>query len=150
VAEQIALAVIAAHLNQTGKLHFGLDPFGHYRFAERAPELQHGRDDGIPLRAHADLIDKGAVDLDLIDGEPVQHAKGRVARAEIIEADLHAKRTQLFEVRNGDGALLDENAFGDFDDKLIRVDAGVEECFLHQRWKVGLRKLSAGDVDVHR
>ena len=47
-----------------------------------------------------DVADEGAVDLDLVEREPLQIAQRRVAGAEIVERDPHPDGAQLMQDRD--------------------------------------------------
>src|SRR5689334_5000115 len=73
-AEQIALHLRAAELAQELALPFLLDAFGGRRHVAGFRNVDHGLDDrgrSVPV---ADVLDEGAVDLDLVEGEAVQVA----------------------------------------------------------------------------
>src|SRR5436190_1309861 len=93
-AEQIALGLDAAFSSQKFKLPFGLDAFG----GDGDTKLRAQSDD----RAHdrrrvmvVDVMDEGAVDLDLVDGEAAEIAERRIADAEIVQRNADAQVTQL-------------------------------------------------------
>jgi len=65
----VALHLIAAPFLEHGRLTFGLYAFRRYGDVQRLAEADDARDDGARLRARAQCVDEGAVDLDRLDRE---------------------------------------------------------------------------------
>ena len=149
MAEQESLSLFAAHLDQARELRFGFDAFGDHRLVERAPQREYRAHDLLPVVVGAEARDEGAIDLDHVDRQFVEHAERRIPGAEIVDADLHAEIAQGVEVRPRDLELLDQDALGQLDDQLGRLDLRRHDRALNAGRKVGLHELHAGYVDVH-
>ncbi len=55
------------------------------------------------LPSAVSLVHERLVDLDAVDGEPLQVSQGRVAGAEVVDGQLQPKRLELSEPPNGAG-----------------------------------------------
>jgi hypothetical protein len=95
--EEVSLPELTLEIPQPRTLPFGLHAFGHHVHAQVLRQL-HNRPHylGGPVTL-GHPADEGAVDLQRADGEALQVAQGRIARAEIVDAQLHAERPELFE-----------------------------------------------------
>ena len=85
---QEALSGWTPEVDQTVELIGALDPFGHDVESHGAGEP----DDGADQRRAGGLgsvewLDEGPIDLQDVDGEPLEIAKGRVAGAEVVDGD---------------------------------------------------------------
>jgi hypothetical protein len=70
--EQIALRVLAAVLLQQGVLPFRLHALRHHRQLQAVRQRDDRRHDGAVFRTLFQVLDEGAVDLDLLDREALQ------------------------------------------------------------------------------
>jgi len=60
-------------------------------------EVDVGADDGAEARAADDRPHDGLVELQLVDGPAAEALQGGVARAEVVQGELHARLGQLRE-----------------------------------------------------
>src|SRR3984893_497203 len=88
--EVIALAEVATELAQRLELPAGLDAFGRHREAERVREGDDGLDDRRVLGVLAEAVNERLVDFQDVDGKQLEVAERRLARAEVVDADVHA------------------------------------------------------------
>ena len=73
----------------------------------------------------AEVADEALVDLDLVEREAAQIAERRIAGAEIVHRDAHAKAAQLHAASAIVSALLSEqHRFGDLQLEPLRRQAG--------------------------
>src|SRR5262245_43636270 len=84
LAEQIALHRVAAFLGKEIELFRGLHALGDDRHFETMAEVDNRAHDVSRLRRLAEIDDKGAVNLDLVERKGLQIAQRRVAAAEIV------------------------------------------------------------------
>jgi hypothetical protein len=99
---------------------------------ERLAEADDARHDGGRLRAGAEGVDEGAVDLDFLDREAGEVAQARIAGAEIVHGDPHAELVEAGErFENGIGVLQD-NAFGDLELQPLRLKPRLAQHPAHQ------------------
>src|SRR5439155_5353316 len=94
LAEQEALAFVAAFGPEAAQLGFGLDALGGDDDAEAFAEADDGTDDRLRLAVGAEIADEGLIDLDLVEGEAAQIAEAGITGAEIVHRDAHAERAQ--------------------------------------------------------
>ena len=84
------------HLPQALRLGELFDALGHGREAELESKLDDRGDDGCVLRALAEAVHEGAVDLDDVDRHQVLEVRERgVAGAEIVDRELDAELLEL-------------------------------------------------------
>ena len=92
---EVALALLAAHLDQQPRLLGLLDALRDQRQVEC---LAHGDDrlgDGHVVPVGGGAADERLVDLELVDRQPLEIAQGRIASAEIIDGELNAHFAEL-------------------------------------------------------
>src|SRR5260221_10657021 len=99
LAEEVALAQIAAVGLRRLKLLLGLDTLDGGGDAEAPRQADHGLHDGPAILAHQHIADERAVDFDLVEREVPQVGQRRVAGAEIVHRDLHADGAKLMRDR---------------------------------------------------
>ncbi len=91
----------------------GLDPLGHHRKAQGVTELDHGLDDRRILGVEAEAADEGPVDLDLLDGEPLQICERGVPSAEVVDGQVEAEVAQTAQGHRGQLGIGHEGGLGD-------------------------------------
>ena len=74
---------------ETAKLGLGLHPLGHYLQPEAVGQGDGTGHDGRVVVVGVETGHERPVDLQEVDGQPLQVSQGREAGAEIVEADLH-------------------------------------------------------------
>src|SRR5690606_35847673 len=106
--EQKSLHLLDAGLaHQKGELGPRLDAFDHHRHAQIRREPGNAGQELARTARCLDILDKGAVDLDLIEREMVQIAQAGIARAEIVERYAHPEPLEVFEHGAGNLERLD-------------------------------------------
>ena len=130
--QQIALEQVAALLLQELSLEIGFDTFSHHFQVELMGEGDGRRGDGLIHTVRPHVLHEGAVDLDALDGNTPQQIEGRLAGAEVVEADGDAQgddRPQGFErpLRS-----LKRGGFGDLEFQRFRLQAGRIQRGRHQ------------------
>src|SRR2546422_2473594 len=110
---EIALRPVAAVRSQEFELRARLDPFGHNLDIETA---RHG-DDRLRyfdvVRIGREVLHKASIDLDVADREALQIADRRVARAEVVDRQADAHRSQILRLGNRDLHVFHEGALGE-------------------------------------
>ncbi|MHC2438586.1 hypothetical protein ACVMB0_005961 [Bradyrhizobium sp. USDA 4451] len=92
-----------------------------------AGDRDHRADNRGRARVAGDFLDEAAVDLDLVEREPLQILQRRVAGAEIVERDVDAERTELAE-RDQRGIVIgDQHRLGDLEFQPARVEPALGE-----------------------
>ena len=87
-----ALAPGAAELEERGGLLGALDPLGDDLEPEAEGQADDAGDDRVAGAAQAELGDERPVDLHDVDREPAQVVERRVAGAEVVDREEHARR----------------------------------------------------------
>jgi hypothetical protein len=112
--KQIALDQVAAPLVQGRQLGHGLDALGDHFQPQAVGQPDDRLDDGDALPV-VQFIDKGAVDLQGIHGQPAQVGQGRIARAEIIHRHPHTHLAQLGQDARGVIQIAHQHRFGELE-----------------------------------
>ena len=124
-ADEPALRVAAAKVMQDLALLAFLDALCDEAAVERARHRDDDtdeRDAAWPVeRAHERLVE-----LDLIEVERKQRTEIRIAGAEVVERDVHTGRVTACE-HFGDAAVIEHEAFGDFDLEPVRRQRALAE-----------------------
>ena len=72
-----------------------LHPFGDDFRVEAVTHLDDCHDDGVVVWAAGDVAREADVDLELVDPELAQGGKAGVPSAKVIDADLHARHSEV-------------------------------------------------------
>ena len=146
-ADQEALDFVAGFLGEEGKLLLGFHAFGHHRQIEAARKPDHRADDGRGLRALFQVADERPVDLDLVERKRLQIGQRRIAGAEIVHRDAHAKRLEPAQDRHGAGEVADQHALGDLKLEPRGSEAGFQQHGMNERGQVAMAELHRRQVD---
>ena len=79
----------------------------------------------------------------------LQVAEARIAGAEIVQRDAHAERAQGLEARLRLPRIVDENAFGHFEDDTRSGDAGLGHDRADKIDEAGIADLQRREIDRH-
>ncbi len=117
---------------------------------EPSCEADHRRDDrrGVAVAHHR--LDEGAVDLDLGDREFAQVGERRVARAEVVEGEVHAEIAERVDHVAHARALGDQHALGDLQTQHARRCAPVVQPPAQIAEEGRVEEVGRGDVDRER
>ena len=94
-----------------------------------------------------DVADKTAVDLDLVEREPLQIAEGRKAGAEIVQRDADTNGAKLMQDRQRALVVMDQHRLGDFDLEPLWRQARGGECARDPQRQRRRLQLDRRDVD---
>ena len=114
LAEQEALAISAAELLEPIAHFFVLHPFCHHGKVQAVGQVKDRPHNGIWLISPRHRLHEALVDLHHIKGEALQIAEGRVARAEIIQRQLHAEALDLLQHTRRHVRIVHHQRLGDF------------------------------------
>lgn len=89
-------------------------PFRCRRDVEAPVEARDRPHDGAAIRAFGQILHKGAINLDLVEGKATQVAEARIARSKIIQRYGNAKLAELVQDRKICLRLRQKHRFGDF------------------------------------
>ena len=95
------LPIFAVQRLQHFQLMVGFDAFGDDCEIETLSQPDDRAHDFKALLVRAHRVNKRSVDLKVTKGKPVQVTQRRVARAEVVNADVDTKRFQLAEHLDG-------------------------------------------------
>ena len=126
-----ALRKVDADLLELGEHRSGLDPLGHRRDAERAPDLADGLHHAAVDRVLRHICDELTVDLQEIDRQRLQVPERREAAAEVVEREAAAARAQFLHEIGRVLQVRHRRRFGDLEAEaacdFVAVDAAEHE-----------------------
>ena len=93
--EEITLHLRAAVGDQMLKLLLRLHALGQRADPQACAKRGHGANNGAALLTVGQVAHEGLVDLDLVEREAAQIAERRVAGAEVVHRDVHARALEL-------------------------------------------------------
>ena len=126
-----------------------LDALGDDAVSEAPAHADHRAHDRRPAGGRRDLMDERLINLEDIDRKLPQIGHARVTGPEVIDRDGHAEcpqRLQHFHRRRG---LSHEDALGQLELEIPRVEAGVAEHLGRMFQKVLRPQLDGGHVHRH-
>ena len=89
--DAVTLALVATEMDQHAAVLHRLDALGDDLAAEGVGQADNAVDDGQVVRVFEHVMDEGAVDLQRLHGQLLEVGEGRIAGAEIVDGELHAK-----------------------------------------------------------
>ncbi len=107
----------------------------------------HRLDDGHVVAILGDVLNEGAVDLELVGGQPLEIAQGGVAGTEIIDGKADAKGFEIRHLADGVLGMAQHHGFGDLQIEAGRIHAGLRQHVVDPLDKVGGMELLGTDVD---
>ena len=131
LAEQEALGLVAAFGGYPVELFLGFDALRRDPHVQRMAEFDDGPDHRLGLGSRGHLDHEGAVDLDPVEGELLQVAERRIARAEVIEHDLHAELPEIAQAAEIIFAVAEENRLGDLQFEAMGAQTGLGQDLSH-------------------
>src|SRR6185437_14118974 len=136
LGQQVALAVLAAHLGDQLALLAGLDALGDDRYAQRVGDRDDALGEGeSPLRG-GDAFDEGLVDLQYVDRQFPQVAERRVAGAEVVDRQPDTEPFELGEVGRNALLMAQQDALRELDQQQGRWQPQVLQRLAYGRDKV--------------
>ena len=93
---------------------------------QNASEITITLMDDVELKA--EVVDEGAVDLDLVEREALQIAQRGIAGAEIVKRDPHPQAAELMQHRQRDLVVANEHRLGDLELEPAGRDARCCQC----------------------
>jgi hypothetical protein len=131
-------------------LALGLHALGGDGHVQRLAKPDNARHDGAGLRARAEGVDEGAVDLDLLDRETREIAQARIAGAEIVHGDRHAELIEARQRLHDRLGVLQKDAFGDLELEPMRLKTRLVQHPAHQPEHILGLELGGREVDGKR
>ena len=96
-------------------LLLGLDAFRRRRHVAGGGDVHHRLDDRRGCAGAGDVLDEGAIDLDLVERETLQVAQRGIAGAEIVQRDPNAELAQLVQHVQRRFVVANEHGLGDLE-----------------------------------
>ena len=150
LGEQVALGKPTTQTDEFGQLDLGRDAFGDWGKAQFFGQRQnHPHQLGV-TGDRAQAVDQASVDFDKVGGQFAQKGQVRMARAEVVDCQTNAQRTQIVQLRLGRLQLVHRDFFGDlYGDRSSRnTRASDGPSNMVDKTLVG--QLHRGQVDGHR
>src|SRR5690606_11032552 len=107
--------------DQQLELRLVLHALGGHAQAQGLAERNDGASEGAVVRVPGDVANEAAIDLESVDGEAPKVGKGRIAHPEIIQIDHDAHGLECIELHPAVVAVLEQYAFRDLEDELVRI-----------------------------
>ena len=145
--EEVTLTFGTAVGLKESELFLRFDALGDDALIEVLAHVNDGADDGRIAVVAGDLMYKGLVNLEGVDGKLAEMAQAGIAGAEVVHSKVYP---HFFETLQNGGRGLDivhENAFGEFQVKVARLQAGFREYGADTFDKTSIAELDGGDID---
>src|SRR5260370_30175811 len=109
-AEKVALSFRATLGLKVGPLLLRFDTLGNHEVLEALSHVNYGAHDGGDFGIGSDLVDKGLVNFQDIDGKLPKIAEAGKAGAEVIHRKVHPQHFELLKCRSRGFAILHKDA----------------------------------------
>src|SRR6266705_761295 len=147
--EVIALDLVAAVRGEQLELLLRFHALGHDLEFEAVREADDRERDHRVLRVGGDVANEGVVDLERVDRETLQVREARVARAEIVHRDLHARVFQSPQRARSALRIAHQQRLGELELDERRIDARFPQDVPHDGLEILLLELARGEVHRH-
>src|SRR5262245_34212100 len=148
--EAVALDLVAAVCGEQLELLLRLDSLGHDLELEAVSQADYREGDHRVLRIGRDVADERVVDLERVDRKALQVSEARVAGAEVVDGDLHARVLEPAQRARRALGIAHQKRLGELELDERRVDARAAEDVTHGRLEVLLLELAGREIDRHR
>ena len=148
-AEQVALQLLAAGQAELFRLLGRFDALGRDGHAEPLGDVADGADDDAVVVARRQVLDEGAVDLDLVEGEAAQVAQRRIAGAEVVERHPYPHGADLAQDVERRVGVVDQHRFGHLHFEPPRRQARAGQRFQDRARERAVPELQRRHVDGH-
>ena len=123
-----------------------LDAFGNHFEAEAAGHADDGLDDHRIAGIGLDVADEGAVDLQLIERQPAQIGKRRIAGAEIVHRKTDTEQFQRLHLFDGVGDVVQHHTLGQLQFQTQWIGSARVDDRAHLIDEIRLAKLAGADI----
>src|SRR5438552_4393497 len=147
--EVIALDLVAAVRGEQLELLLRFHALGHDLEFEAVREADDRERDHRVLRVGGDVANEGVVDLERVDRETLQVREARIARAEIVHRDLHARVLQAAQRARGPLGIAHQQRLGELELHERRIDARLAQDMPHDGLEILLLELARREVHRH-
>ena len=146
----IPLKNIAATAPQEIHLRRSFHAFGDHRQAEVMGHGNNALGDRCIMMVGGDFLDERAVDLDLVDGQPLEVAEAGKTGAEIIESNAHPQRLEPVQGVDGLFSVMQQNRLGDLQLQLPATEPMFLQGSLDTLDEMATLKMHRRNIHRHR
>src|SRR5713226_3424043 len=114
-AEEVALSFRATLGLKVGPLFLRFDALGNHEVLEALSHVNYGAHDGGVIGIGSDLVDKGLVNFQDINGKLPKVAETGIAGAEVIHGKVNPHRFELLKYSVRGFGIFHKDAFGDLE-----------------------------------
>jgi hypothetical protein len=126
-AEEAALSFRTVPGPKEGELFRRFDALGNHPLLEVLAHINYGGDNGRIIRVARNLLDKGLVNLQDIDGKLLEISEAGIAGAEVIHRKVYAQPFEILQYGRRGFGIVHKDAFGELEVETARFQAGVSE-----------------------
>src|SRR5882762_5146065 len=144
--EVIALDLVAAVRGEQLELLLRFHALGHDLELEAVREADDRERDHRVLRVCGDVANEGVVDLERVDGETLEVREARIAGAEIVHRDLHARVFQPAQRARSTLRIAHQQGLGELELHERRIDARLAQDVPHDGLEILLLELARGQI----
>jgi hypothetical protein len=148
--EIVALQLVATVPQEERELRFGLDPLGHHSQPHAVGKVDDGDGERGVVRVAHDVPDERAVDLEHVEGKPLQVGEAGVAGPEIIHGEVHAERFQLVQHLHRLLRVAHQQRLRELQLQVPGRDRALGEYAAHRGDEILVLKLAGRQVDRDR
>ena len=109
-------------------------------------QTEHAGHDRPVLGILAKTADEGTVNLEEVHREPAQIQQGRVAGAEVVDAEAHAELLERLQHAAAGTDIFHQHRFGDLETEQAGLEAGVVESREDEPGEVDRAHLAGREV----
>src|ERR1017187_4127685 len=149
-AEEIALSFRAMLGLKVCPLFSRFDALGYHQVPEALSHVNYGADDRRVIGIGSDLVDKGLVNFQDINGELTKIAQAGIAGAEVIHCKLYPNHFKLLKYGDHGFGILHKDAFGELEFEISRFQISFREYAPDTFRKTLIAELDGGNVDGDR
>src|SRR6266849_1289702 len=149
-AEEVALSFRATQGLKVGPLQLRLAALGNYQVLEALSHVNDGAHDCGVIGIGSDLLDKGLVNLQDINGKLPKIAEAGIAGAEVIHRKVHPHDFELLKYGGRGFHIVHKHTFGELECEIPRCQASFREYRPDAFDKTLLAELDGGNIDGNR
>src|SRR5712692_1514631 len=146
-AEEVALSFRATLGLKVGPLFLRFNALGNHEVLEALSHVNYGAHDGGVIGIGTDLVDKGLVNFEDINGKLPKIAEAGIAGAEVIHRKVHPHDFELLKYGGRGLHIVHKHAFGELEFEIPRRQASFREYRPDTFDKTLLAELDGGNID---
>jgi hypothetical protein len=127
-----------------------LDALGDHEVLEALSHVNDGAYDSRVIGIGSDLVDKGLVNFEDIDGKLPEIAEAGIAGAEVIHRKLYPHHFELSEYSGRGFGMVHKDALGELEFEISRFQASFRKYRPDTFNKTLIAELDGGNVDGNR